>query len=93
VLSPSTERFDRGEKFELYRRIPSLQSYVLVSQSSVLVQSFDRRSEDQWLLTAMVSPSSELNLPFVNVSIRLSDIYDRVKFEIEAGYRAPETSV
>jgi Uma2 family endonuclease len=37
VPSPTTEAYDRGKKFLHYRRLPSLQEYVLVSQDRILV--------------------------------------------------------
>ena len=40
VLSPSTELWDRGKKFEHYRNIPSLREYVLISHDHVLVERF-----------------------------------------------------
>lgn len=47
VLSDSTERYDRGEKFEHYKQIPSFKEYVLVSQKAALVEVF-RRHGDSW---------------------------------------------
>ena len=50
VLSPSTERYDRGEKFRRYQRMPSLREYVLVSQDSrrMEVYSRDRDQPELW---------------------------------------------
>jgi len=47
VLSGSTERYDRGEKFEHYKKIPSFEEYVLVSQKEILVEVW-RRAGDSW---------------------------------------------
>jgi Uma2 family endonuclease len=44
VLSESTEEYDRGEKFENYRSIPSLEEYVLVHQSQKKLEAFSRRN-------------------------------------------------
>ena len=43
VLSPSTAAFDRGEKFEHYKQLASLQEYILISQDSVRVEHYQRR--------------------------------------------------
>src|SRR5262245_10451275 len=51
VLSPSTEGYDRGTKFELYRRIASLQEYIMVAQDRMLVEHY-RRHGDGWHFTA-----------------------------------------
>jgi len=48
VLSPSTEQDDRGDKWQHYQRIPSLQEYVLVSQSQPRVERYRRLSGDGW---------------------------------------------
>lgn len=50
VLSEGTELFDRGEKFEGYRSIPSLRHYVMVSTSHALVEHYARGEDDTWVL-------------------------------------------
>jgi Uma2 family endonuclease len=50
VLSASTESYDRGGKFALYRTIPSLTDYVLLSQDQVLIEHFARQPDGGWLL-------------------------------------------
>ena len=52
VLSPSTEAYDRGGKFKLYRRLTSLQEYALVSSETQSVEIFRRRLADIWEFTA-----------------------------------------
>jgi Uma2 family endonuclease len=51
VLSPSTEAFDRGEKFDHYRQIPSLQDYVLVGSEVARVEVYHRLGDGSWRLT------------------------------------------
>ena len=58
VLSESTERYDRGEKFAHYRRIPSLKEYVLVSQHEPRIEVF-QRNEDGTSWTLRVAEASE----------------------------------
>ena len=50
VLSPSTEAYDRGEKFRRYRQLPTLQEYVLVDATQMGVDRFLRLSERKWEL-------------------------------------------
>jgi Uma2 family endonuclease len=50
VLSPSTEAYDRGEKFAAYRTLPSLRDYVLVSTGLFLVEHYARQPDGDWLL-------------------------------------------
>lgn len=78
VLSPSTEKYDRGEKFAHYRRLPSLQEYVLVTQERMRVEHY-ARSGDQWVLTELNQPDAVLELPSIQCHVLLQDIYDKVE--------------
>ncbi|MEO0758329.1 MAG: Uma2 family endonuclease, partial [Cyanobacteria bacterium J06648_16] len=49
VLSDSTEAFDRGDKFADYKTIPEFEEYVLIHQSQILVERFQRKSENLWM--------------------------------------------
>jgi Uma2 family endonuclease len=79
VLSPSTEAFDRGEKFAHYRHLASLQEYVLVAQDQMLVEHY-RRQEKQWILTDFRTRAEMLSLPSIQCELPLQDIYERVTF-------------
>lgn len=79
VLSPSTEAFDRGEKFAHYRHLASLQEYVLVAQDQMLVEHY-RRQEKQWILTDFRTRAEMLSLPSIQCELLLQDIYERVTF-------------
>lgn len=50
VLSPSSEAYDRGKKFEQYRSIASLRDYLLVSSESAHVEHYARQPDGSWLL-------------------------------------------
>ncbi len=50
VLSPSTERFDRGDKFAGYRSLPSVECYLLVSAQRVMIEQYERREDGAWVL-------------------------------------------
>lgn len=75
VASPSTEAFDRGKKFDEYRRIDSLEEYVLVSQDSERVEIFHRR--DGWKAEAR-SSGAAMTLESVNFTCAIADIYEGV---------------
>lgn len=79
VLSPSTERYDRGEKFAHYRRLESLQEYVLIAQEVRRIDHF-RRDGDTWVLTEVSDPGTPLTIATLDCTLRLDDIYDRVEF-------------
>ena len=80
VLSPSTEDYDRGGKFELYRQIPSLQDYVVVAQDRVFVEHHTRSDDGSWRLVDYRSPDDELLLKSIDCRLRLAEVYERVEF-------------
>jgi len=79
VLSPSTEAYDRGDKFAHYRQLHSLQEYILVSQDKVCVEHYVRQTE-QWVLTDF--QKLEQSLPFTSIQceLPLQEIYESVPF-------------
>ena len=83
VLSPSTERYDRGAKFRNYRQIASLREYVLISQKSVSVERYVRQQTGDWLLTEFRSLDDAVELPSIHAVIRLQDVYAGVELEPE----------
>jgi Uma2 family endonuclease len=76
VLSGSTEANDRGEKFVAYRRLPTLQEYMLVAQDRVLVERY-RRSGDVWALASFESRDDVLELASVGASIPFVRVFAR----------------
>ena len=90
VLSPSTEAYDRGEKFAHYRYVASLQEYVLIAQDRMRVVHFARRGQ-QWLLTAYSHPDEVLALPSIECALPLQEIYARVELLAEEKPTGQET--
>ena len=80
VLSPSTESYDRGKKFRLYRTIEALQEYILITQDSVLIEQYVRQSKN-WLLTYADSLDAVMKLPSIDCTLILSDVYEKVTFD------------
>ena len=78
VFSPSTQSYDRGDKFAYYRTIPSLRHYVLVSSEERLVDHYARQTSDQWLLTTLRG-DEPLRLDPPGVEIPLDEIYRRAR--------------
>lgn len=79
VLSPSTEVYDRGEKFTHYRSIDTLQEYVLIAQDRPVAERFVRHG-DFWLFSALSGLDASLELTSVGCTIPLRDIYENVDF-------------
>ena len=73
VLSPSTERSDRGEKFAHYQRLVSLQEYVLVAQDAPRVEVF-RRQGSSWLLPIFEAGTS-LTLTSIGATFSVDELY------------------
>ncbi len=80
VLSPSTEAYDRGFKFTQYRKLESLQEYVLVSQGEPRVEVFRRQPSGDWLLSDCAGLEATCRLDSVGCALALAEIYDKVTF-------------
>jgi Uma2 family endonuclease len=78
VLSPSTEKYDRGLKFQLYRSIDSLEEYVLINQEQFRVERFTRQPAGTWTFRDYHGPEAELKIDAIGVAIPLRRIYRRV---------------
>lgn len=79
ILSPSTRSYDRGEKFMLYRDIPTLREYILVDTDSVRVEVYRINNSGHWELEEYKQLAEQLVIPVLRFSIPLSDIYDRTR--------------
>ena len=78
VLSDSTEAYDRGDKFALYRQIPSLREYLLVSQGRVLAELYARDDQGRWTLTDYRSLTDRIPLASLDSTLSLAEVYDKV---------------
>lgn len=81
VLSPSTEAYDRGDKFEHYRKLASLTEYVLISQEKIHVEHYIRQPDNQWLLSEASSPQDTIGLPSIDCTLVLAEVYDKIDFD------------
>ncbi|HRN55344.1 MAG TPA: Uma2 family endonuclease [Agriterribacter sp.] len=75
VLSPATKNYDRGEKFMLYRGIPTLQEYILVDSESIHVEIFRQNAAHRWELEEYKSIEDQLRIKTIDEAIPLADIY------------------
>jgi len=85
ILSPSTEAYDRGEKFGRYRQLDSLKQYVLVSQSMPRIELFLRHGDGAWLFTAFSGVEATADLASLRITLALSEVYAGVDFSEELG--------
>ena len=81
VLSPSTEGYDRGSKFALYRTLRSLKQYIMVAQDRISVDVYTREDSNRWLLTAYDQIDSNITFDTISCAVPMTEIYDRVPFD------------
>jgi Uma2 family endonuclease len=79
VLSDSTEAYDRGEKFALYRQLPSLQEYLLVSQNRVGVELYARGADGRWTLTDHTVLTDRVPIASIDCTLALAEVYDKLE--------------
>ena len=80
VLSESTKDYDRGEKFEQYRSIPSFTEYLLVAQDRHHVEHHVRQRDSRWLLEETDSVADSVALESIECRLALAEIYAKVRF-------------
>jgi Uma2 family endonuclease len=83
VLSKSTKGYDRDEKFAAYRTIPSLQEYILIDQYTMHIEQYCKTNNNQWIFSEFTDGNVNLNLASISCQMILSDIYDKVDFNIQ----------
>lgn len=93
VLSPSTELYDRGAKFEKYQQIESLKDYVLIAQDRVRVERYTRHDDGRWLLSIYPLLGSMLSLTSIGIDIPLDSLYEGVDFPGETRQDEPAEEV
>jgi Uma2 family endonuclease len=81
VLSPSTEAYDRGDKAAHYRRIPSLQEYLLIAQDRVRVERYRRVGNNDWLLSEFTALTDVIELNSLAILLPVAALYADVPLE------------
>lgn len=75
VLSPSTEGYDRGKKFESYRAIESFREYLLVHQDRRHVEHYSKQDDGSWVLREHSGVEGSVSIPRLSVNISLGELY------------------
>lgn len=86
VLSPTTEAFDRGDKFTFYKSIPSFGEYLLVAQHRPHMTQYVKRAEGFWSYQEFNSLTETVTLASLNCSLALSEAYEEVAFAPPENY-------
>ena len=81
VLSESTEKYDRGAKFERYRAVATLAEYLLVSQERVHVELYTRQPDGGWILREWNDPGAEIDLASLQCRLKVAEVYAKVTFD------------
>jgi Uma2 family endonuclease len=81
VLSESTRNYDRGDKFQQYRGIPSFREYLLVDQAKAHVERYAKQNDGTWSLWETDSLTEVVQLESIKVTLPLSEIYFKIDFE------------
>lgn len=79
VLSDSTEKYDRGKKFEHYRKLKSLKEYVLISQHYRKIEKYFKHSSGCWMFSETDEDHTRIILESVNCCLELSEVYDKIE--------------
>lgn len=81
VLSPSTEAYDRGRKFEHYQTIESFQQYMLIAQDRIRVDLYTRQAGGGgWLMQSATQLSDTVEIASIGCRISVDKLYERVEF-------------
>ena len=81
ILSESTQDYDRGSKFMLYRGLETLQEYILIDQTKIYVEQFRRLEDGRWILDNLDQTDDLLRIESIDFKISLQQIYRNVDWE------------
>ena len=79
VLSPSTEEYDRTDKFRMYRSIPSFCEYLLIRQNKFFVERYSKQSQG-WTYSDFDSLDHLIALESINIELAIAEIYRGIEF-------------
>jgi Uma2 family endonuclease len=81
ILSPTTQDYDRGGKFKLYRDITSLQEYILISSTETLVEKYTKQSNGTWVLQEYKTKDDVMHITAIDMQLQVDTLYRNVVFE------------
>src|ERR1035441_283355 len=84
ILSPTTQTYDRGDKFVHYRSIPSFCEYLLIAQDRMHAEHHVKQPDGGWLLHEVSGPEGIISLGSIGVRFNLSEAYDGVELRQSA---------
>jgi len=88
VLSPSTEAYDRGDKFAHYRTIESLTDYIMIAQDKERIEHYVRLPDGTWVMHDAGLQGGKIALDSLDCELSVADVYRRVNFPVDANSEA-----
>lgn len=82
VLSASTAEKDYEQKSQEYRQMPTVQEYVLISQTTARIQRYLKQDDFNWLYTDLVGLNQQLYLQSIDCTLDFSEVFRRIDFEV-----------
>jgi Uma2 family endonuclease len=79
VLSPTTEGYDRGDKFRMYRSIPEFCDYLLIDSTQILVDHYSKVG-DNWLLRSYQQSHKMVRINSLGIELPIDELYNSVRF-------------
>ncbi|WP_245894277.1 Uma2 family endonuclease [Chamaesiphon polymorphus] len=87
VLSPSTEAYDRGNKFRMYRRNPNLRDYILVDSNKMAIDLYRKDDSGNWYILNYEAGDS-IDLKSVNLTFSIEQVYEDIEFAVDDSDRS-----
>jgi len=81
VLSTKTQNYDRGNKFKLYRSLPSLKEYILISSLEMLVERYTKQVTGFWTFRETANPEDPFQSETIDFACPVKELYRNVTFE------------
>lgn len=90
VLSPKTADYDRTDKFDHFKQIPTLCDYLLIAQDKRRVEHFHRDENNHWILQTATQNDDAISLESIGCDLKIEDVYDATDLPPALGWlRAP----
>lgn len=80
VLSPSTEVYDRGDKFAHYRSLASLTDYLLIAQDKPCIEHYQRQANEYWSYFVATGLAANVEIATIGCTLSLAEVYERLRF-------------
>ncbi len=82
VLAPGTERYDRTDKFALYRLVDSFREYVLVAQDRIEIEVHRREPDGRWSATLFNDRADVARLESIGCDLPLADLFEKIEMSV-----------